>query len=200
MFKNILTESTIVIFDLEYTSWEGSAERNWNLPNENREIIQIGATKIKITEDINEIDNFEILVRPTKHPKLSNYFINLTGISQERVDMEGVLFPLALKHFLQFLGDNAINILSNGGDEEIIEENCTLFGISFPIIFNDSINLKPYFSEILGIPERDCTSSMLPELFGLKNLENPHNALGDARAISQILSYLYKKKILNYSW
>ena len=37
MLKDVLTEDTIVIFDTEFTSWEGSAERNWSLESENRE-------------------------------------------------------------------------------------------------------------------------------------------------------------------
>lgn len=38
---------TFIIFDTEYTSWEGSQERNWNGENEFRELVQISAIRVK---------------------------------------------------------------------------------------------------------------------------------------------------------
>ena len=190
MGKHIFTEDKAVVFDLEFTSWPGSNERNWSLPNEDREIIQIGAVKIETTGDMREVDSFQILVRPLKNPILSNYIVNLTEITQEKVEKEGILFPLALSRFINFIGEHPIDILSNGGDEEVIEENCQIHNIPFLSIFKKSTDLKIYFSEVLGISRKNCTSGMLPELFGLNNHEKQHNALGDARSISQALKYL----------
>ena len=58
MGKHIFTEDKAMVFDLEFTSWPGSNERNWSLPNEDREIIQIGAVKIETTGDMREVDSF----------------------------------------------------------------------------------------------------------------------------------------------
>ena len=190
MGKHIFTEDKAVVFDLEFTSWPGSNERNWSLPNEDREIIQIGAVKIETTGDMREVDSFQILVRPLKNPILSNYIVNLTEITQEKVEKEGILFPLALSRFINFIGEHPIDILSNGGDEEVIEENCQIHNIPFLSIFKKSTDLKIYFSEVLGISRKNCTSGMLPKLFGLNNHEKQHDALGDARSISQSLRYL----------
>ena len=190
MGKHIFTEDKAVVFDLEFTSWPGSNERNWSLPNEDREIIQIGAVKIETTGDMREVDSFQILVRPLKNPILSDYIVNLTKITQEKVEKEGILFPLALSRFINFIGEHPIDILSNGGDEEVIEENCQIHNIPFLSIFKKSTDLKIYFSEVLGISRKNCTSGMLPELFGLNNHEKQHDAFGDARSISQALRYL----------
>ena len=190
MGKHIFTEDKAVVFDLEFTSWPGSNERNWSLPNEDREIIQIGAVKIETTGDMREVDSFQILVRPLKNPILSDYIVNLTEITQEKVEKEGILFPLALSRFINFIGEHPMDILSNGGDEEVIEENCQIHNIPFLSIFKKSTDLKIYFSEVLGISRKNCTSGMLPELFGLNHHEKQHNALGDARSISQALRYL----------
>tara|TARA_B100000378_G_scaffold259159_1_gene238942 strand:- start:86 stop:667 length:582 start_codon:yes stop_codon:yes gene_type:complete len=190
MGKHIFTEDKAMVFDLEFTSWPGSNERNWSLPNEDREIIQIGAVKIETTGDMREVDSFQILVRPLKNPILSDYIVNLTEITQEKVEKEGILFPLALSRFINFIGEHPIDILSNGGDEEVIEENCQIHNIPFLSIFKKSTDLKIYFSEVLGISRKNCTSGMLPELFGLNNHEKQHDALGDARSISQALRYL----------
>ena len=190
MGKHIFTEDKAMVFDLEFTSWPGSNERNWSLPNEDREIIQIGAVKIETTGDMREVDSFKILIRPLKNPILSDYIVNLTEITQEKVEKEGILFPLALSRFINFIGEHPIDILSNGGDEEVIEENCQIHNIPFLSIFKKSTDLKIYFSEVLGISRKNCTSGMLPELFGLNNHEKQHDALGDARSISQALRYL----------
>ncbi len=42
-----MTDKCVVVYDLEYTAWEGSLERNWSGPNEDPEIVQIGAVKIR---------------------------------------------------------------------------------------------------------------------------------------------------------
>ena len=190
MGKHIFTEDKAMVFDLEFTSWPGSNERNWSLPNEDREIIQIGAVKIETTGDMREVDSFQILVRPLKNPILSDYIVNLTEITQEKVEKGGILFPLALSRFINFIGEHPIDILSNGGDEEVIEENCQIHNIPFLSIFKKSTDLKIYFSEVLGISRKNCTSGMLPELFRLNNHEKQHDALGDAKSISQVLRYL----------
>jgi len=186
----IFTEDKAVVFDLEFTSWPGSNERNWSLPEEDREVVQIGAVKIDTSKGLREIDSFNILVRPLKNPLLSEYFINLTGITQKQVDNQGNSFPNALLRFMDFIGKTPINILSNGGDEDVIEENCQIHAIPLPVIFTKALDSTPYFSKILNIPEKDCCSGMLPEMFGLDNDKKPHDALEDARAISRILRYL----------
>ena len=194
MSDYLFTKDKVVIFDLEFTSWPGSNERNWSLLEEDREVIQIGATKIEMTGNMREVDSFQIIVRPLKNPVLSDYIVHLTSITQERVEREGVLFPLALSRFINFIGKLPIGFFSNGGDEEVIEENCQIHAIAFPFIFAKAINLKYYFSNILGISKRDCISGKLPELFGLNSHEKLHDALGDARSISQVLRYLRMKK------
>ena len=38
---------TFIIFDTEFTAWEGSMQRGWSGQNEHREIVQISAIRIK---------------------------------------------------------------------------------------------------------------------------------------------------------
>jgi inhibitor of KinA sporulation pathway (predicted exonuclease) len=189
MNKIIFTEDKAVIFDLEFTSWPGSNERNWSLPEEDREVVQIGAIKVATSKGLRELDSFNVLVRPLKNPFLSEYFVNLTGITQEQVENHGAIFPNALFRFMEFIGNSPINILSNGADEDVIEENCLIHAIPLPEIFTRALDSRPYFSKILNIPEKDCCSGMLPQMFGLDNDKRPHDALEDARSISQIFRH-----------
>ena len=41
-----LLPEKFIIFDTEYTAWEGSQERNWSGDNEYMELVQIGALKV----------------------------------------------------------------------------------------------------------------------------------------------------------
>jgi inhibitor of KinA sporulation pathway (predicted exonuclease) len=192
--KIFSSANTVLIYDLEFTSWLGSIQRNWTLPEEAREVIQIGAVVIDTLGNMREIDSFQTLVRPLKNPVLSEYIVNLTGITQENVERDGVLFPLALSRFVKFIEEYSANISSNGRDDTVIEENCKIHNMPVPHIFTKSINLKPYFSDILGVPQSKCISGMLPDLVGLNNYEKPHDALGDARSIFQTIKYLRMKE------
>jgi hypothetical protein len=41
-----MSHKEAVIYDLEYTTWQGAHERKWSGENEHREIIRIGAISI----------------------------------------------------------------------------------------------------------------------------------------------------------
>ncbi|MFL2783003.1 MAG: exonuclease domain-containing protein [Rhodospirillales bacterium] len=91
-----------VVYDLECTAWPGSSENGWSKINEYREIIQIGAVKFDISANLAEIDSCVIHVKPKINPILSDYIINLTGISQKTIEDSGLLFPEAAKKFKNF--------------------------------------------------------------------------------------------------
>ena len=74
-----MNKPNIVIFDLEWTAWEGSKERNWTGLGEKREIVQIGAIKLSYDDGLTEIGMFDCYVKPQFSPILSDYFTNLTG-------------------------------------------------------------------------------------------------------------------------
>ena len=46
----------IVVFDLEYTAWEGSMGRCWSEDWEHREIVQIGAVLVDAAADFEQLD------------------------------------------------------------------------------------------------------------------------------------------------
>ena len=87
-----------ILFDTEYTAWPGSVERMWSGPNEYREIIQVGGILVS-RESMEETDHFTYYVRPVKNPQLSQYFIELTKITQHDVDTKGLLYTDALARF-----------------------------------------------------------------------------------------------------
>ena len=103
LVRTLPTKGKMVVFDLEYTAWDGSLANNWSRPGEHREIVQIGAVKLDATDGMVELDSFECLVMPKNNPILSDYFIELTGITQDRVDSHGVSFSEMLSLFEAFV-------------------------------------------------------------------------------------------------
>src|SRR5258708_3499146 len=110
-----------VLFDTEFTAWEGSMERGWKGPNEHREIIQIGALKVH-GADLSEEDVFSRYVKPRINPRLSEYIIALTGITQEKINDEGVPFEIALEDFNRW--SRELPLWSHGNDLPVMKENC----------------------------------------------------------------------------
>ncbi len=92
-------EKEYIIFDTEYTSWEGAMASDWSEPWQEKEIIQIAAIKIKNDK---VIDSFDCLVRPVKNPLLSEYIIELTGITNEDIQANGLSFKQAYGNFIEF--------------------------------------------------------------------------------------------------
>jgi len=63
---------TFIIYDTEYTSWEGAHARGWDGPGEEKELVQIGAIRV---QNFKEVDALLLYVQPRINPDLSDYFI-----------------------------------------------------------------------------------------------------------------------------
>lgn len=176
---------SLVVFDCEWTSWEGSIQRMWSGPGEHRELVQIGA--LRLDGALAETASFAVLVRPSLNPVLSDYFINLTGIRQADVAAQGRSLAEALAAFRDFAGD-ATAVWSNGGDHAVIAANLALVGLpaALDLPFGD---LAPFFRRVFR-SERHVTTSTLPERLGLPPAGRSHDALADARALAAALRHL----------
>jgi inhibitor of KinA sporulation pathway (predicted exonuclease) len=76
--------------------------RGWSRPGEHRELVQIGAVHLDAGKGFSEIAALDIVVRPERNPVLSDYFVALTGITNERVAAEGTDLPAALDALARF--------------------------------------------------------------------------------------------------
>lgn len=90
----------LIIFDSEFTAWQGSKERRCSESWEYRWLIQLAAVRLELGEDgVESLSSFNELVKPVINPTLSDYIVNLTGISQGIVDDLGVDFSSAMNLF-----------------------------------------------------------------------------------------------------
>lgn len=178
----------IVVFDTEYTAWEGAEARGWNHPGEHREIVQIGALILE-TGAFSVRDTFLLYVRPKVNPRLSDFFVQFSGITQEKIDAEGVPYPEVLARF--FAWSRGLSLYSWGNDLGVMAENAALVGIPFPFSQEDS-DVRPYFAAG-GIMTAGYHSSTIPRAFG----EEPpaaHDALNDARSVAEALRALARSR------
>lgn len=181
--------ASFVLFDTEYTAWEGSWQRNWTGPGEHKELVQIGAIKVD-GATLAETGSIVIFITPKLNPRLSEYFIALTGITQDAVDGSGVDLPSALARFKEWCG--GLPAYSYGGDDAIAKENCELVGILYPFPAGQFRDIESFFKSH-GILTENYESGTLTEAFGKKSSRTGHDGLNDARTILDALVELNKK-------
>lgn len=170
----------ITIFDLEYTAWECSMARAWLTPGEFREVVQIGAAKLDADSFAVKAE-FEVLVQPRFNPRLSPYFENLTGITNQQVADEGVDFRTAYERFLGFAGEGPIAAF--GRDEMVLAENLRLYGIRnakpLPLFYD----LRGWFA-VQGVDPRGRHSCEIGPALGVPFSGRIHNALDDVKSLA----------------
>lgn len=184
-----------IIFDTEYTSWKGTNENGYNRNTQFPELVQIGA--LKIDKKFNIIDKLNIFVLPVLNPTLSEYFINLTKITQSKLDKDGIPFTSALNQFYDFcLNDNKLlDIYSYGNDYHIIKEGLDIHNINDEEKFR---KWKSYFYDVRNIfNEFDIntdkySSGTIYTAFNLNpNDISVHDALFDSYSIYMSLRHIY---------
>jgi inhibitor of KinA sporulation pathway (predicted exonuclease) len=176
----------MVVFDLEFTAWEGSLARRWSLPGERTELVQIGAVKIDAAR-LKVVDEFEILVQPRLNPVLSDYFIALTGIGNEALAERGVDFVTAYRSFLDFAG--GATAWAFGRDDLILEENIALYGWRGALPPLSYGNVIPWFAEH-GIDLKGKHACDVAEAAGAAFEGRRHDALDDAKSVARGMLHL----------
>ncbi len=164
-------------WDTEYTSWEGAHARNWTGPGELREIVQIAAIRI---QDGHEVDQFMRLVKPVKNPVLSEYFTNLTGITQDSVDMLGVSLEEALEDFRRWAGE--LPVYAFGRDYDVVKANAELVGLSWNFRDSNFFDIRNEFQKA-GVSTVGYQSSTILRAFGEEPFGRAHDALDDVRNV-----------------
>jgi len=187
-----------VIFDVEYTAWEGVGRR---LDFVEREVIQIGAMKVNFDNiDINVVSTFLEFVKPTVNPKLSEYIMNLTGITQQNIEEHGLTLNEVLNQFEIFCGYGETKTFSWGDDSRLIKKNTELVGIEFPSFLGSNTDLKSRIPLIIDKYDLNVSSGNLHRSVGLNLKFKNHDALDDTKSIFETLKFLHHNKKIDLSY
>ena len=182
-----------IVMDMEWNQpWPGSPSSRKVLPVAIRgEIIQIGA--VRITEDQEVADEFQVLIKPKYYRHLNRRVSKLTGIKESRLKDEGVSFPDAMAAFREWCGED-ITFLTWGFDDiGILKENLRLFGLE------ESWTDRWYNAQMIFNAQTDGSTSQKAlskalEIFGIEPSRPAHDALGDAYHTALICARLDLKK------
>jgi len=172
-------DAKAVVYDLEFTAWEGSMANRWSRPGEFTELVQIGAIRVGARSFAIEAE-LDVLVKPRLNPALSDYLVDLTGITNEEIAARGVDFIDAYRQFLSFA--DGCTTLAFGTDNLIFEDNLRLYGLSgFPAP-PPFINLRPWFNAN-GIATAKLHSCDVGPTLGVAFEGRQHNALADTKSL-----------------
>ena len=168
-----------ILYDLEYTAWEGSMAHRWLRPGEFREVVQIGAVKVN-AETLEIAGEFDVLVRPRINTMLSAYFGNLTGITNAMLADRGIDLRKAYDRFVAFAGDGPI--VSFGRDDLVLTHKLALYGIRDAPPLPVHRNIAPWLNEN-GIVTKGLHACDIARACGASFVGREHDALDDARSL-----------------
>ena len=191
--------SQIILFDTEYTAWEGSRARKWSEPWEHREIIQIAAVRVMVDEKLTELDCFDCLIKPKHNPVLSSYITGLTGIQQASVDTRGVGFAEAFAVFYDFCDRGGIPLFCYGDDPVVLRENYALNGLLHPAFPSGIYDIRVLFEQA-GIDTRQYTSGTVHQAVAAEFDHAAHNALNDVRSLAVTIRQLMQMGKIGTGW
>ncbi len=93
------TSMDFIVTDAEYQTFGDTRETGWIEPHHHKEIFQIWAAKVISGEVIERIN---IFVKPRINRILTPQSIDLTGVSQDTIDQQGVSYEQWLADFVSF--------------------------------------------------------------------------------------------------
>ena len=168
-----------IVLDMEWNQpWPGSPSAKKVLPVQIRgEIIQIGA--VRITEDRQVADEFQVLILPKYYRRLNRRVSKLTGIKESYLKENGVPMEAAMAQFRAWCGENVIFLTWGFDDITILRENLRLYGI------DENWVSRWYNAQMIFNAQTDGSSSQKAlktamEVFGIEATRPAHDALGDA--------------------
>lgn len=190
--------------DFEATCFEKPYNRN------NQEIIEFPAVLLDLETGKVEKE-FHRYLRPIFVPLLSNYCINLTGITQDIVD-EGELFPDVLKDFVKWMKetikeyklvlpkmkktnvDGNCALLTWGNWDFLIQlrNECSRKKVRRPPFFNQWIDLKEIYIEKGTFKDQFTFGDALIQS-GIEFVGRPHSGLDDARNTAMLAWKMHKE-------
>jgi len=178
-----ISNSYYLIVDVEATcSGDGV------VPRQEMEIIEIGAV-MQSSRTFEIESEFRTFVRPMRHPVLTDFCIQLTGITQEKV-FSAPLFGAALEAMKKWMYgfDDALFCSWGDYDRNQFVQDCGYHRIGYPFR-SEHLNLKVAFSQAVGVKKKLGVSGALGHC-GLQFEGSPHRGLDDAKNIARVVRWV----------
>jgi DNA polymerase III epsilon subunit-like protein len=190
----------VIIFDCEFATIEGSQRRFWCGPYDpDPVVVQIGAVRLDLSGTFEIQQHFRVFVKPrTRHgdaQRIDPFLTELTGITDQEVQKEGLLLPDALAALAEFAA--GAWFWSWGKDEfNLLAISCFVEGIAVPLPATLFGNICTLLLKA-GMPYEDIQktrSGKLAQYFGISTpVVRDHDALGDAFSLAYVLRHLLRE-------
>jgi DNA polymerase III epsilon subunit-like protein len=190
---------TAIMFDCEFLCLEGSQRRFWCGAHDPDPVIaQIGAVKLGLEDDFPLLDTYRAYVQPINRfgttYAVDPFFTQLTGITEEAIENEGIALEEALVRVDRF--SDGARFWSWGKDElNMVAISCYVAGVSPSIParrFDNAVKLVI----AAGMPIEDIGRTSSNKLADYYGVEHPplkgHDALDDALSVAYAAQHLLK--------
>lgn len=179
------TTDKIIIIDFEATCWQGSVPAG-----QENEIIEIGVAVLDAhSGEISK--NKGILIKPQRST-VSPFCTELTTITQELLDKNGVLFQEAIEQLVDEYHPDLYTWASYGQyDLNMLKKQCKSFGVPYPM-GEEHINVKVWFAEVFGLQKPTGMNGALAML-NIPLEGTHHRGVDDAKNIAKILHWCLKQ-------
>ncbi|MGN1319592.1 MAG: exonuclease domain-containing protein [Acutalibacteraceae bacterium] len=180
-----------VILDMEWDSVYHPIHKRFI-----NQILQIGA--VKLDENFNVIDIFDIIIKSSVSKKVSKRFVQLTGITKEMM-LSGVKLSDAVNKYNEWLGENTVTITWSQSDLYTIIENQKYLLKDTKFKIDKYLDLQKYIQGEMAILGNECKSQIslcnAAEILGIttENYEL-HNAKDDSLLCAALLKEHYCKE------
>ncbi len=168
----------LIVIDLEWN------QRSYNPdPRMSSEIIEIGACRVDRNYQI--VDTFSEVIRPRVYKKLERHVKNVTGITEEELDM-GRPFKEVYGRFLEWCGHDLQLITWGTSDFPVLQENAQFHKLPLP--FAPALDAQMVFS--IACLHEDHQQMRLHNALEAMNIEPDvpaHRAVYDAECTARLL-------------
>ncbi|KAL4442847.1 hypothetical protein ABPG74_010736, partial [Tetrahymena malaccensis] len=142
------------------------------------------------------IKEFTTFVKPTYHPKLTNFIKNLTYIEQKDVDQApniSEVFDIITQEIKQNTegSESTFFLFDCDSDAVYLRAEMNLKDLQPSQYFNQYFNLKELFDKFFNVKAKSLENMM--KILNLSQKGHPHIALHDARNICQVVMYMLEK-------
>ncbi|XP_061839634.2 3'-5' exoribonuclease 1 [Nerophis lumbriciformis] len=156
------------------------------------EIIEFPMVLIS-THTLEIVETFQEYVKPELNPKLSDFCVQLTGITQEMVDAADT-FPDVLRRVVLWLQQKQLGtkykyaFLTDGAWDmsKFLNIQCRTSQIRYPQFARRWINIRKSYGNFYKVPRTQTKLSTMLDKLGLEYEGRPHSGLDDSRNIARI--------------
>lgn len=173
-----------IVCDLEATCWDPD---EYTQTVDMMEIIEIGAVKTNASGKI--FDSFTVFIRPTENPTLTDFCVNLTGITQADVDAAPD-YEEAVDQFNEWLGDIRGNAWLSWGnfDHNLFLAEFNRHAVAPNIMWIPHVNLKRPWRKTTKHKRQGLGAALA--FHGYEFEGQHHRGIDDARNIARLLPHV----------